>query len=82
VLSEEERDRSAFENVVEYIARNPERANLVPLDRFREYKYTGCLIPGYPDLDPWRIDYGDLFWRIYEGLRGNGLVRTNGNTQA
>jgi hypothetical protein len=76
VLSEVERERSAFENVIEYIARNPERANLVPPDRFRDYKYTACLVPGYPRLDLWRNNYWDLFWRIYAGLREKGLVRT------
>jgi len=77
VLREEERERSAFENVVEYIARNPERAGLVPPDKFREYKYTGCLVPGYPDLNPWQNDYWVLFWRIYANLRENGLVRAH-----
>jgi REP element-mobilizing transposase RayT len=82
VLREEERARSAFEDVVEYIARNPERARLVPADKFREYKYTSCLVPGYPDLNPWQTNYWDLFWRIYTGLREGGLVRTYGSTQA
>jgi putative transposase len=82
VLREEERARSAFENVVEYIARNPERAQLVPPDKFQEYKYTGCLVPGYPDLDPWQSDYWDLFWRIYAGLREKGLIRTYGDAEA
>jgi hypothetical protein len=75
VLREEERERSAFEDVVEYIARNPERAQLVLPDRYREYKYTGCLAPGYPDLSPWQDGYWDLFWKIYAGLRERGLVR-------
>lgn len=75
VLSEEQRERSAFENVAEYIARNPERANLVKLDRYQEYKFTGCLVPGYPALSPWQDGYWDLFWRIYGNLRTNGLVR-------
>jgi hypothetical protein len=76
VLREEERERSAFENVVEYIARNPERAKLVPADKFREYKYTGCLVPGYPDLNPWQNDYWELFWRVYQRLREKGLTQT------
>ena len=75
VLCEEQRERSAFEEVVEYIARNPERAGLVPPDCFRQYQYTGCLVPGYPDLSPWQANYWDLFWRIYSKLRTNGLVR-------
>lgn len=79
VLCEEERERSAFEAVVEYIARNPERAGLVPRDGFRDYKYTGCLVPGYPDLSPWQADYWDLFWRIYSGLQRDSLVRTYGD---
>ncbi len=76
VLREEERERLAFENVVEYIARNPERAELTPTDSFREYKYTGCLVPGYPDLSLWQEHYWELFWRIYARLRDQGLVRT------
>ena len=40
VLSEEDCERSAFEAVVEYIARNPERANLVKPDGYRDYPYT------------------------------------------
>lgn len=75
VLKEEERVRSVFEEVVEYIARNPERAQLVPLDGYREYQYMGCLVPGYPDLSFWQHDYWDLFWRLYARLRENGLVR-------
>ena len=75
VLREEERERDAFENVAEYIARNPERACLVPTDGFREYKYTGCLVPGYPELTPWLDDYWERFWRAYSYLRKNGLVR-------
>jgi hypothetical protein len=75
VLREEELEQSAFENVVEYIARNPERANLVPPDGYRKYKYTGCLVPGYPDLSLWQNDYWDVFWRMYSRLQENGLVR-------
>lgn len=78
VLREEERERSAFENIVEYIARNPERAEFVPHDRFMEYKFTGCLVPGYPDLTPFQRNYWDLFWRIYGRLRENGLTRLSG----
>lgn len=76
VLKEEERERSAFENVVEYIARNPERRGLVPPDGFRDYKFTGCLVPGYPELTPWIDDYWDRFWRTYSYLRTNGLIRS------
>jgi REP element-mobilizing transposase RayT len=80
VLSEEEREREAFENVAEYIARNPERRGLVPPDGFRDYKYTGCLVPGYPELNVWQDDYWDRFWRTYSCLRTNGLTRSDNET--
>jgi REP element-mobilizing transposase RayT len=75
VLREDERERSAFENLFEYIARNPERADLVRPDHFREYEYTGCLVPGYPNLNPWQKDYWEIFWAIYARLRERGLMR-------
>jgi REP element-mobilizing transposase RayT len=75
VLREEERAREAFEAVVEYIARNPERAGLVKADRYREYPYTGCLVPGYPELSLWQDDFWDRFWRTYLYLRQHGLAR-------
>ncbi|HVC99167.1 MAG TPA: hypothetical protein VND64_36220 [Pirellulales bacterium] len=74
VLREDERLQTAFENVIEYIARNPERAGLVPVDAFREYKYTSCLLPGYPDLSPWQDGFWELFWRLYSRMRLNGLI--------
>ena len=76
VLREEEREREAFEHVVEYIARNPERAELVQPDGFRDYKYTGCLVPGYPELNVWQEDYWLRFWRTYSYMQTNGLTRT------
>lgn len=76
VLRDDERQEAAFEAVAEYIARNPERAGLVGVERFREYEFSGCLMPGYPDLSPWQEDYWGLFWRLYSGLCG-GLAGTD-----
>jgi putative transposase len=76
VLKEDERERTAFEDVAEYIARNPERAGLVKPDEFRRYPYTGCLVPGYPEMQIWQEDYWARFWRIYAYLQANGLIRT------
>ena len=73
VLRDEERQEAAFSGVAEYIARNPERAGLVPPDGFREYKYSGCLVPGYPDLSPWQDDYWERFWKLYSRLCKHGL---------
>ena len=50
-------------------------AGLVSPDCYREYKFTGCLVPGYPDLCPWQEQYWELFWRIYNCVRADGLVR-------
>ncbi len=73
VLREEEREHTPFEEVAEYIARNPERRGLVPLDGFASYSYTGCVVPGYPELMPFQEGYWDCFWRIYSHLTANGL---------
>ena len=69
VLRDDERQGIALQNVVEYIARNPERKQLVPLDGYRDYPYTGCLVPGYPDLRPFQPDFWDLFDRLTSKLR-------------
>jgi REP element-mobilizing transposase RayT len=75
VLRDAEHEPEAFESVAEYIARNPERRGLVPVDAYRDYPYTGCLVPGYPELHPWQGDYWGSFWNTYSFLRKNGLVR-------
>ena len=77
LLTHAERQEAGFENAVEYIARNPERKGLVPVDGFRDYKYTGCLIPGYPELELWQDDFWPRFWRTYSFLRRNGLFRSS-----
>jgi REP element-mobilizing transposase RayT len=76
VLREEERDRTAFETIADYIARNPERQRIVPADGFAEYPFTGCLMPGYPELRPFQAGYWQRFWRTYSYLRKNGMNAT------
>ncbi len=73
VLCEEERERGAFEAIAEYIARNPERKQLVTVDGYATYSYTGCLVPGYPELKPFEANFWDRFWRVYSHLMTNGL---------
>jgi hypothetical protein len=75
VLRDDERQERAFMDLAEYIARNPERKQIVPVDGYRDYKFTGCLIPGYPEITPWQADYWTRFWRTYSFLRKNGLFR-------
>ena len=74
VLREEERQELAFIASCEYIARNPERAELVGVDEFAKYPFTGCLIPGYPELKPFESDYWTRFDRTVAWLRKNGLI--------
>ncbi len=75
VLSDEERNRNAFEDVCEYIARNPERKGLVGPDRFKDYKFTDCLVPGAPELHFFDPGFWDSFWRIYSHAMKHGLMR-------
>ncbi|WP_372726283.1 hypothetical protein [Novipirellula sp.] len=75
MLRDDERKETAFADLVNYIARNPERAGLVPADGFRDYSYTGCLVPGYPELTLWQDDFWPRFWRTYSFLRTKGLFR-------
>ncbi|WDQ16958.1 hypothetical protein [Rhodopirellula sp. P2] len=75
VLQDEERKEQSIEAVCDYIARNPERAGLVPIDGYADYKFTGCLVPGYPELTPFAADYWPRYWRIVSYLRSNGLQR-------
>jgi REP element-mobilizing transposase RayT len=75
VLKDEERVEIEVCNQVEYIARNPERKNLVAANQFKSYPYTDCLVPGYPELKIWQPDFWTRFCRCYSFLRKNGLFR-------
>ena len=63
VIREKEIDENELRTLVEYIARNPERVGIVAVDAFAEYAYTGCLIPGHPDLRLFQTDSWDRIWR-------------------
>ncbi len=76
VLSEEERKQEALMAMCEYIARNPERAGLVAVDEYASYPYSGCLVPGYPELKPFEPDFWTRFDRSVSYLRKNGLIHT------
>jgi len=73
VLKDEE--RSDFQNVCDYIARNPERAGLMKADEFASYPFSGCLIPGYPELKPFECNYWDEFDKIISYLKKDGLMQ-------
>jgi len=76
VLRENEKTDAALMDVCEYIARNPERAELVPMDGYASYAFTGCLVPGYPELKPFEEDFWARFDRIVSHLRKHGLTQT------
>jgi REP element-mobilizing transposase RayT len=67
VLREESRKRNAFAQVCFYIAANPARAGLI--DKEEIWPFTGCVVAGYPTLDPTTEDYWPKFWRIFAKLR-------------
>jgi putative transposase len=75
VLRDDERQEGAFREVCEYVARNPERAGLAELDGYKDYCFTGCLIPGYPQLRPFEPDFWNEFGRVISFIRKDGLVR-------
>jgi putative transposase len=77
VLREDERTEQAVEKTVEYIARNPVRADLVEADNYREYPYMDCLIPGCPEIRLWQRDYWERFWRTRAYMVEHGLYRMN-----
>jgi len=68
VLEESERNPDSFEDTCLYVFRNPERAKLV--SEWREWKLSGSLAPGYPDLDPREDSWAKRFWTIHNKEQG------------
>ena len=66
VLREGQREHGAFQSAASYVIENPLRADLVP--DWRNWPYSGCLVPGWPTLDPRDADYWPLFWSIWNRL--------------
>lgn len=75
VLKEEELERDAIEEVAEYIARNPERKELVPIDGFASYPFTGCLLPAACQLRLFRDSGWDEIWQTLACLRRTECFR-------
>jgi len=76
VLKQEERKEAAFRGVCNYVARNPERAGLVEPDGYASYKFSGCIVPGYPELRPFDDGFQETFDRVISYLRKESLMRT------
>lgn len=67
VLREKDRERGAFAAVCHYIAQNPVRKGLC--EEWQAFRFLGCVVPGYPELDPRDPDFWLRFWRMYRFMR-------------
>lgn len=67
VLREKDRERDAFQATAFYILENPVRAELVKMAS--DYKFSGAIVLGYPDLSPFQKDFWEKFWKIDSLLR-------------
>ena len=63
VLRKEERHRTAFARICEYLLANPVRAELV--SAADQWRFHGSILPGYPSLHPLEPDFWPLFWKLY-----------------
>jgi putative transposase len=75
VLRDDERQPEGFREICEYIARNPERAQLIAPDQFASYPFSGCVVPGYPELKRFSPDFEVRFATILSYFKKNGLLR-------
>ena len=75
VLRDADLDTQAIEDVMEYIARNAERKGLVSIDEFASYSYTGCLLPGCPQLRLFQDSRWGEIWRALSFLKRTECFR-------
>ncbi|MFK7820233.1 MAG: hypothetical protein AB8G99_16040 [Planctomycetaceae bacterium] len=75
VLRNDELDRDAIETMIDYIARNPERGQLVAVDAFASYPSTGCLLPGAARLGLFTENGWDEIWRTMLFLKRTECYR-------
>jgi hypothetical protein len=81
VLREDERKRGAFAAVCHYVLQNPVKAQLA--DEWNSYSFSGACLPGYPDVDPRRPDYWDVFWKLYAKRReADDIVRSKKSAES
>jgi putative transposase len=72
VLLESERNQDEFEDTCVYLMQNPERAGLV--QEWRDWKFLGSLVPGFPRIDAREDRFWAKFWTIYNEIREPGLL--------
>ena len=66
VLRESERAQGAVAATASYITHNPVRSGFV--SHAADWPFSGCCVPGYPDLDVHAPEYCPLLWRIHARL--------------
>ncbi len=67
VLRDDRRKQDAFAKFCFYTAANLVRDELVA--KPENWPFTGCIVPGYPKLNPFEEDYWSKFWKIFAKLR-------------
>jgi REP element-mobilizing transposase RayT len=67
VLRAEDRRKNAFAKVCQYDLMNPVRAGLVKTPE--DWRFSGCVVPGYPRLHPLEEEYWPTFWKVYARAR-------------
>ncbi|HEX2860255.1 MAG TPA: hypothetical protein VHN79_01390, partial [Lacunisphaera sp.] len=72
VLRADERQPQALAATINYIAENPVRANLV--NDAKEWRFTGSVVPGYPQLHPLAEDFWGKYWRFYTAMVARGTL--------
>jgi putative transposase len=75
VLKEDVLEREVIESTAEYIARNPERKELIDVDTFATYPFTGCLLPGAARLKLFTEKGWDEIWRTVAFLKRTECFR-------
>lgn len=75
VLKDDDLDREAIEATAEYIARNPERKEMIEVDAFATYPFTGCLLPGAARLRLFTEKGWDEVWRTLAFLKRTECYR-------
>jgi len=73
VLKGNETSRDGISSVCHYVFENPIRGKLAR--RREEYPYRGSCLLGYPDVDPRRADFWEVFWTLF--LRETSNVRAS-----
>jgi REP element-mobilizing transposase RayT len=67
VLRDQRRKRNAFAKVCFYVTANPVRDELVA--KPEQWPFNGCIVPGYPKLNPFEDGYWPKFWKFYARMR-------------